>query len=50
MQHETIPLAKEKQILRKLKHLEGTREKVIDGVAIREKIQDSLDQKEAIQD
>ena len=50
MQHESIPLAEEKQILRKIKHLGGIREKVIVGAAMREKFQDSLGQKEAIQD
>lgn len=50
MQHESIPLAEEKQILREIKQLEATREKVIAGAAMRAKIQDSLGQKEAIQD
>lgn len=50
MQHESIPLSEEKQILREIKQLEGTREKVIAGAAMRAKIQDSLGQKEAIQD
>ncbi|KAF2286038.1 hypothetical protein GH714_009851 [Hevea brasiliensis] len=50
MQHESIPLTEEKQILREIKQLEGTREKVIANAAMRAKIQDSLGQKEAIQD
>ncbi|KAG6755284.1 hypothetical protein POTOM_041103 [Populus tomentosa] len=50
MQHESIPLTEEKQILREIKQLEGTREKVIANAAMRTKIQDSLGQKEAIQD
>ena len=50
IQHESIPLAEEKQILREIKQLEGTREKVIANAAMRAKIQDSLGQKEAIQD
>ena len=50
MQHESIPLAEEKQILREIKQLEGTREKVIAGAAMRAKIQESLGQKDAIQD
>ncbi|KAK7313040.1 hypothetical protein VNO77_37386 [Canavalia gladiata] len=50
MQHESIPLAEEKQILREIKQLEGTREKVIANAAMRAKVQDSLGQKEAIQD
>ncbi|OMO73301.1 hypothetical protein COLO4_27176 [Corchorus olitorius] len=50
IQHESIPLSEEKQILREIKQLEGTREKVIANAATRAKIQDSLGQKEAIQD
>ncbi|GLU23358.1 hypothetical protein SLE2022_393740 [Rubroshorea leprosula] len=50
IQHESIPLAEEKQILREIKQLEGTREKVIANAAMRAKIQDSLGQKEVIQD
>ncbi|GLT83339.1 hypothetical protein SLE2022_016340 [Rubroshorea leprosula] len=50
IQHESIPLSEEKQILREIKQLEGTREKVIANVAMRAKIQDSLGQKEVIQD
>ncbi|XVF04231.1 hypothetical protein REPUB_Repub05bG0064500 [Reevesia pubescens] len=50
IQHESIPLSEEKQLLREIKQLEGTREKVIANAAMRTKIQDSLGQKEAIQD
>lgn len=50
IQHETIPLSEEKQILREIKQLEGTREKVIANAAERAKIQDSMGEKEAIQD
>lgn len=50
IQHESIPLSEEKQILREIKQLEGTREKVMANAAMRAKIQDSLGQKEAIQD
>ncbi|XP_022753265.1 proton pump-interactor 1-like [Durio zibethinus] len=50
IQHESIPLTEEKQLLREIKQLEGTREKVIANAAMRAKIQDSLGQKEAIQD
>ncbi|KAB5534623.1 hypothetical protein DKX38_017709 [Salix brachista] len=50
MQHESIPLTEEKNILREMKQLEGTREKVIANAAVRAKIQDSLGQKEDIQD
>ncbi|KAL2327643.1 hypothetical protein Fmac_021070 [Flemingia macrophylla] len=50
IQHESIPLAEEKQILREIKQLEGTREKVIANAAMRAKVQDSMGQKEAIQD
>ncbi|XP_027354487.1 proton pump-interactor 1-like isoform X2 [Abrus precatorius] len=50
IQHESIPLAEEKQILREIKQLEGTREKVIANAAMRAKVQDSMGQKEALQD
>lgn len=50
MQHESISLSEEKRILKEIKHLEGTREKVISNAALRSKIQDSLGQKEDIQD
>ncbi|CAL5403008.1 unnamed protein product [Camellia sinensis] len=50
IQHESIPLSEEKQILKEIKQLEGTREKVIANDVMRAKIQDSLGAKEAIQD
>ncbi|CAA2955133.1 proton pump-interactor 1-like [Olea europaea subsp. europaea] len=50
IQHESIPLSEEKQILRELKQLEGTREKVIANAAERARIQDNLGEKGAIQD
>ncbi|TYG71703.1 hypothetical protein ES288_D05G419400v1, partial [Gossypium darwinii] len=50
IQHESISLSDEKRILKEIKHLEGTREKVIANVAMRSKIQDSLGQKEDIDD
>ncbi|KAK8300522.1 hypothetical protein V6Z11_D05G391300 [Gossypium hirsutum] len=50
IQHEGISLSEEKRILKEIKHLEGTREKVIANAAMRSKIQDSLGQKEDIQD
>ncbi|XP_073126701.1 proton pump-interactor 1 isoform X1 [Henckelia pumila] len=50
IQHEIIPLTEEKRILREIKQLEGTREKVIANAAERARIQDSLGEKEAIQD
>ncbi|XP_042520179.1 proton pump-interactor 1 [Macadamia integrifolia] len=50
MQHESLTLAEEKQLLREIKQLEGTREKVIANAAMKAKIEDSLGQKEAIQD
>lgn len=45
-----MSLAEEKQILREIKQLEGTRDKVIANAAMRTKLQDSLGQKEVIQD
>ncbi|KAJ8638951.1 hypothetical protein MRB53_015645 [Persea americana] len=50
MQHESNTLAEEKQLLKEIKQLEGTRVKVIANDAMKAKIQDSLGQKEAIQD
>ncbi|KAL5564388.1 hypothetical protein UlMin_027552 [Ulmus minor] len=50
IQHESIPLSEEKQLLRDIKQLEGTREKVVANAAMRAKIQDSMVQKEALQD
>lgn len=50
IQHESIPLSEEKQILREIKQLEGTREKVIANAAMRAKLQDSMVHKEALQD
>ncbi|KAE8702276.1 Proton pump interactor 1 isoform 2 [Hibiscus syriacus] len=50
IQHESIPLSEEKQLLREIKQLEGTRDKVIANAAVRSKIQESLGQKEGIQD
>lgn len=50
IQHESISLTEEKQLLREIKQLEGTREKVIANAAMRTKLQDSVGQKEAIQD
>ncbi|KAE8679096.1 Proton pump-interactor 1 [Hibiscus syriacus] len=50
IQHESIPLSEEKQLLREIKQLEGTRDNVIANAAMRTKIQESLGQKEDIQD
>ncbi|KAL2944329.1 Proton pump-interactor 1 [Bienertia sinuspersici] len=50
MQHESMSLKEEKQLLREIKELEGTRPKVIANGAMRAKIQESMGQKEAIQD
>ncbi|KAL2331424.1 hypothetical protein Fmac_019005 [Flemingia macrophylla] len=50
IQHESIPLTEEKQILREIKQLEGTREKVVANAAVRAKLQESMGQKESIQD
>lgn len=50
IQHESIPLTEEKQLLREIKQLEGTREKVIANAAMRTKLQDTIGQKDAIQD
>ena len=50
IQHESIPLTEEKQILRDIKQLEGTREKVITNAAMRAKIEESMGEKQSIQD
>lgn len=50
IQHESIPLTEEKQILRDIKQLEGTREKVIANAAMKAEVQKSVGEKEAIQD
>uniref|UniRef100_A0A5B6Z1W4 Putative proton pump-interactor 1 n=1 Tax=Davidia involucrata TaxID=16924 RepID=A0A5B6Z1W4_DAVIN len=50
IQHESIPLTEEKQLLREIKQLEGTREKVIANAAMMLKIQEALGEKDAIQD
>lgn len=50
IQHESIPLSEEKKILREIKQLEGTREKVIANAQLRAEIQGSLGEKEVIQD
>ncbi|KAK6946714.1 hypothetical protein RJ641_000187 [Dillenia turbinata] len=50
IQHESIPLSEEKKLIKEIKQLEGTREKVIANAAMRVKIQESMGQKEAIQD
>ncbi|KAL3631427.1 hypothetical protein CASFOL_024411 [Castilleja foliolosa] len=50
IQHESIPLSEEKQILREIKLLEGTRPQVIANAAERVRIEDSMGEKDAIQD
>lgn len=50
IQHESNTLVEEKQLLREIKQLEGSRDKVIAHAAMKSKIQESLGQKEAIQD
>ncbi|XP_010539250.1 PREDICTED: proton pump-interactor 1-like [Tarenaya hassleriana] len=50
IQHESISLNEEKQILKEIKQLEGTREKVIANAAMRAKIKEAMGKKEDIQD
>ncbi|MCL7025532.1 hypothetical protein MKW94_025506 [Papaver nudicaule] len=50
IQHESNTLVEEKQLLRDIKQLEGSRDKVVANAAMKAKIQDSLGQKDAIQD
>ncbi|KAF5202341.1 Proton pump-interactor [Thalictrum thalictroides] len=49
IQHESNTLVEEKQLLRDIKQLEGTRDRVIQNAALTAQIQDSMGQKEAIQ-
>ncbi|XP_070038095.1 proton pump-interactor 1-like [Nicotiana tomentosiformis] len=49
IQHESIPLTEEKQILREIKQLEGTRENVKKNAAARADILESKGDKESIQ-
>ncbi|XP_072998986.1 proton pump-interactor 1-like isoform X3 [Typha latifolia] len=49
MQHESLTLNEEKQLLKEIKQLEKTRETVIANASMRAKIQDSLGQRESIQ-
>ncbi|CAL5064765.1 unnamed protein product [Urochloa decumbens] len=48
--HESIPLAEEKRLVKEIKDLEKTRSKVISNAANRAKLQDTVVEKEAIQD
>ncbi|XP_042467766.1 proton pump-interactor 1-like [Zingiber officinale] len=50
MQHESLSLVEEKQLIKEIKMLEGTRDKVISNASEKAKIQDSFGHKEAIQD
>ncbi|KAI3844439.1 hypothetical protein MKX03_037764 [Papaver bracteatum] len=50
IQHESNTLAEEKKILKEIKVLEGSRDKVIANAVMTAKIQDSLGPKDAIQD
>ncbi|KAH0942067.1 hypothetical protein HID58_001704 [Brassica napus] len=49
IQHESIPLTEEKQLLKEIRMLEGTRDKVIANEAVRAKIKESMGQKDDIQ-
>ncbi|XP_024959526.1 proton pump-interactor 1-like [Cynara cardunculus var. scolymus] len=50
IQHESITLNEEKQIIREIKQFEGTRDKVIANAAMRAEVQKSVGEKDAIQD
>ncbi|MFS7911393.1 putative proton pump-interactor [Helianthus anomalus] len=50
IQHESITLNEEKQIIREIKQLEGTRDKVIANAAMRVEVQKFVGEKDAIQD
>lgn len=46
LQHESNTISEEKQMLKDIRHLEGTREKVIANAAMKGKIGDSFGRKE----
>ncbi|XP_021981288.1 proton pump-interactor 1 isoform X3 [Helianthus annuus] len=50
IQHESITLNEEKQIIREIKQLQGTRDKVIANAAMRAEVQKFVGEKDAIQD
>ncbi|KAG2319322.1 hypothetical protein Bca52824_012535 [Brassica carinata] len=50
IQHESIPLTEEKQLLKEIRLLEGTRDKVIANEAVRAKIKEAMGHKDDIQD
>ncbi|CAH8385330.1 unnamed protein product [Eruca vesicaria subsp. sativa] len=50
IQHESIPLTEEKQLLKEIRLLEGTRDKVIANEAMRAKIKEAMGHKDDIQD
>ncbi|KAL0650870.1 hypothetical protein Bca4012_093561 [Brassica carinata] len=49
IQHESIPLTEEKQLLKEIRLLEGTRDKVIANEAMRAKIKEAMGHKDDIQ-
>lgn len=50
MVHESISLNEEKRLVKEIKDLEKTRSKVMSNTANRAKLQDTVVEKEAIQD
>jgi len=50
IQHESIPLNEERQIVREIKQLEDTRKTVIANSAMKTKLEDTIGPKDAIQD
>lgn len=50
IQHESINLSEEKKIIRDIKQLESTRDKVIANDVLRAEIQKSVGEKDSIQD
>lgn len=50
IQHESINLTEEKKIIREIKQLENTRDKVIANAAVRAEIQKSVGEKDSLQD
>ncbi|KAK1276384.1 Proton pump-interactor 1 [Acorus gramineus] len=50
LEHESNTILEEKQLLKDIKQLQGTRKRVIQNAAMKAKIQDSMGEKEVIQD
>ncbi|CAM8915969.1 unnamed protein product [Rhodiola kirilowii] len=50
IQHETVPLSEEKQLIREIKRLKHFREQLSSSIGTQEELQEALDQKDQIKD